>query len=274
MEEQKNKSMRVISIFGKGINALEYPGKCNGIIGLSIDYPFFQEINLYKYLEKYFESKELKNYIKWSLKIFDKIIIYTSDWLLHYNLMAFEGLNKKKALKTAKIMGDFIEDKCNKIISAFKTQRVQLFRWSAKNENKKLNKTIKKIRSFSFHNNQFNYHCLELTLTATHNKLKIVKKKYGNNYYKKALGIAQKYAVDDIALLVYLYKYHHCISISKYEPPKPVKYFIYGFYPRLYKLIKLKPNEIGHIQVITENCKARDSWYDDKYEKLVEKNGK
>ena len=266
-----NEKIRVISAFGRGIDALNNK-RLEGFLGISADYPFFQEINLYEYLEKYFESKKLEDYIGWSLNAFDSLSLYTSDWLLHYNLMAFEDMNREVALDISYKISNFIESKCDEVISSFPMGKVKFFRLDI-SEDKNLNKTIKSVRNYSCQDNRFSQHCLELASTATHNKLKTIKEKYGKEQYKKAVSTAHKYAIDDIALLLHLYKNYAPISISKYEPPKPIKNFLYSNYPQLSTALDLKPEEIGHVQVSVENDKIHDVWYDDRQEKLVMKNG-
>lgn len=253
---------KIISAYRKGINALAKPKSSNGFFGISASYPFFSNEDLESYCEKYYSHKKIDEFIKFGVNNFDKFLVILVDYLLHYNIMAFNNLNNKEALKIAKKIGDILEKRIKKTLLKYKNKIIFL-RWENIKKDKEFNYILKTIRTFAKENKEFKKECIELTISATWNKLRIVKKKYGNKRYKKILSIAKDYSLDDIALCLYLY-HNFPVEISKYEPPRIIKKIYNGLFPNLNR--KLRFFNIGHIQLSFDDSPVHLDYYDDEWE--------
>jgi len=260
---------KIISTYRKGVSVLINPKNCGGFFGISASYPFFSNKDLKSYCEKYYHHKKIDEFIKFGTNHFDKFLVVLVDYLLHYNLIAFNNFDTKKALITARKVGDILEKKIKKTLLKYKNKIIFL-RWENIKKDKEFNYILKTIRTFAKENKEFKKECMRLTISATWNKLRIIKNKYGNKKYKKILSVAKDYSLDDIALCLYLY-HNFPIEISKYEPPRIIKKIYNGLFPNLNK--KLRFSDMGHIQLSFDDGPAYLDYYDDEWEDFKQ-NGK
>ena len=258
-------SLRIISAHGTGIKALGDASNYLAMFGISPDYPFFQKTSLEDYLDRYFEGKHLAEYLDWTTQRFKETIVYLAPSLLSYNLASFEGKNDLESTTICNSVGEILEAKCLEVISDFKGVR---FNRIPNNSNEELEKIIGHTREFSKLNADFMKDCWDLTMSACRNRLRMVKRIFGQERYEVAKQTTVRYSIDDIAVELYLHKTMNVVSVSKYEIPKPLKHLLYGEYQLLEEMIGVDHDRIGHIQVSLPQERIYDSWYDNNYEKV------
>lgn len=255
----------IISAYRQGIKALMEPKCHNGFFGISAIYPFFSNEPLEGYCEDYYNHKCIDQFIEFGAAHFDNFLVFLGDYLLHYNLMAFCGMEEEKAKSVAREAGNILEKKVQNAIGKYK-EGVSLLRFENLMGDENFCSMLGTVSEYANTNSRFMKECTDLTISGTWNKLKVVKHNYGNKKYKQALSIARNYSFGDIALCLYLYN-HFPVQISKYEPPLVIKNIYGGIFPELKN--KLNLADMGHIQASFDKGSVYPTFYDDQQEGIA-----
>ncbi len=156
---------------------------------------------------KYYSKENLTLYAKWASEHLNSLLFIIADDVQRYNIMGFDGLNKKEALKKARKIGDEKFLMVKKISDKF-PHKVEVKRWAevtSTSEYKKifslLEKDYNKIPELKEH--------IDNTLWANIRfKLEELKNNVGDKEFKKRFRILVKYAIEEISLIIYLAEYN------------------------------------------------------------------
>lgn len=253
---------KIISAYGKGIDAIVNKKDYNGILIVSPGYPLFESRDLEEYCNEYLEKKRIDIFAEFGLEYFNDFSLFICDRLLQYNLMAFCDMSEDEALKKSDLVGKYSKGICLDIVSKISNE-ISVYQWDDFN----FGKELLECRSLANENERFKQQCLDLTRSGTQNRLKYIRQNYGKKKSRETIAIAGQYAIDDIASTLFFYE-QDLITLCKYEVFPVIKDINTGHYLKLKEKLDLE-DKIGHIQIKIEDQKVQRRLYDDEYEKIA-----
>ncbi len=237
-------SIKIKEIIGLADEALKNPKKYNCLAGISLG------------AKHYSYKPNVKAYIGFLIKNFDKILIFINDYNYYWDLMAFQYLNKNQALEKAKRMGRELKNNYQNTLEKFslenkdKIKIITFFELLEKKEfqdfQKKFHELLEKNEAIKEEigkdlDNQIFY------TKSIKEKLESIKEN-NSSFYKLAVTFAKNYILDQLIANLYL-MFKQPISYNLRVSPTPYKYFL--------TLKKTLKDQYGKIR---GNLKIKENW--------------
>ena len=202
-------------------DALENPKKYACLAGVSLG------------AKHYSYKPNVKSYINFLIRYFDKVLIFINDYNYHWDLMAFQNLSKRQAIEKAKRMGEELKNNYQNIITKFfpkEGYKFKIVTFFELLKNKKFQDFQKKFHKILQQNNgikeeiekdldnQIFYTC------SIKEKLETIKKDTPF-FYQSAIRFAKNHILDQLIANLYLiFKQPTIYNIR--VSPTPYKYFL------------------------------------------------
>lgn len=213
--------VKIKEIIGLADDALKNHQKYNCLAGVSLG------------AKHYSHKPNVKAYINFLIKHFDKILIFINDYNYHWDLVAFQNLNKNQAIEKAKRMGKELKNNYKNTLEKFfpkNADKVKIITFFELLENKKFQDFQKKFHKILQENKELKEE-VEKDLDnqifytgAIKEKLETIKK---NNptFYQSAIRFAKNYILDQLVANLYL-MFKQSIIYDIRVSPTPYKYFL------------------------------------------------
>lgn len=212
--------IKIKETIGLGQEVIKNFQKYNSVAGISLG------------VKHYSYKPNVRAYLDFLIKYFSKVLIFINDYNYHWDVMAFQCLNKEQALEKAKRMGQelrdnyqnaiqrlsVVEDKI-KIITFFELlddksfQEFQSQFHKILDEDKNIKEEIDKDLD-----NQVLY------TQSIREKLETTKKDNGD-FYPQAVRFCKNYILDQLIANLYLI-FKQPIDYNIRTSPTPYKYFL------------------------------------------------
>lgn len=234
--------LEIKEIIGLADDSLKNPQKYNCMCGVSLG------------AKHYSYKRNVKAYVSF-LTQFNRILIFINDYNYHWDLMAFQNMNKSQAIEKAKRMGNELKNSYKNIIQQFSLPKnkvriitffelwedVKFKTFQAKFhkillEDKKIKKEIEKDLD-----NQIFY------TISIKEKLEIIKKNMPE-FYQSAIHFCKNYILDQLIAGLYLMFKQPAIYNIRISPT-PYKFFLI-----LRKTLEDKYRDLK------EKLKIKESW--------------
>jgi len=182
-----------------GNQAIEFPMKYNGFLGVSI-------------LHKYFSKNNMRCYFQWGSKIFNKFVILLMDDPDQYNFNIFKKMNKKQALIHARKISNELKQGYEKELLKLGIENVKVVQYKDFINNKKYKLILKEISKFFTLNSDFKNDLLKLMEVSIGRK--IDKLDLNGEKLQNAKNNLSKYLLEELASVIFFSENGYPIEVD------------------------------------------------------------
>lgn len=186
--------LRFLGVEGLGNEVIKGNKTYNGWFGVGVG-------------SKYYSKENLELYAGWAAKYFNSFLFVIADDIEKYNLMAFEDKSEKEALEVARKKGNEKYNELMKIAEKF-PHKIQVKRWKELSINDEYNRIFRLLDKDYDSIVQIREHLDNTLWSNIKQKLETLKEEIGENEFKKRFRILVKYAIEEIASIIFLTEFH------------------------------------------------------------------
>mgnify|MGYP001308294214 CR=1 FL=1 len=216
-------------------DALNYPKKYNGFLGVSI-------------LHKFFSKKNMSFYFEWSSKQFKEFIVILMDDPDKYNFQIFKNMDEKTALIHARKISDQLKLGYERTLKSLNISNIKVVQFRDFITDEKYIRILDEVNSYRKINNEFNNNLNLLMDIGIGGKIKELP--YNVERIEEIRKILINYIIEELASIIYLSENDYPIELDPTIEFITKKKIYEGDFEVLYT--KLNLTKRGHIYIHPE----------------------